>query len=307
MPLRTQVNRTSTGPDDLHQVPVDSAPDEAWVPLPGLGNGFVRRDWQTRFAAVGLTRLEDFFHAQGEPLSKPGLGRRYRARLTLPDGAQIHVAYLKRYDGESLRNLCRRWFEDGHRAPVAEREVRVPRLLAQTGVPTVQPIAWGWTGPWGRRQQSFVVTAAVPGISLERWVSGTVRQPTRQNWELRSTVVKELALLARQLHRANWRHRDLYLCHVFIEERASGFALALLDLGRVFQPRFRPARWLVKDLAQLHYSAPDHVSRAMRLRFIHHYLECNKLTPAQRQFVRQIQLKRDRIARHDFRKHQAQP
>jgi heptose I phosphotransferase len=142
---------------------------------------------------------------------------------------------------------------------------------------------------------------------LERWLSETVLQPTRPDWKLRSAVVKELARLARVFHRANWRHRDFYLCHVFMEEHASGFALTLLDLARAFQPRFRSARWLVKDLAQLHYSAPHHVSRATRLRFIHHYLECKKLTPAQRQFVRQIQLKRDQIARHDSRKHRTQP
>jgi hypothetical protein len=300
------VNKTKTQPRDLHRIPVDSPPDEAWVPLPGLGIAFVHHDWQSRFAAVGMTRTEDFFQTEGEPLGKPGLDRRYRARLTLSDGAQIHVAYLKRYHGESLRNLVRRWFEDGYRAPVAEREVRVARLLPQTGVTTVQPIAWGWTGPWGPQQHSFVVTAALPGISLENWLSDA-RQPTRPDWKSCCAVAKELARLTRLFHHGNWRHRDLYLCHVFVEEHPSGFALSLLDLARVFQPRLRSARWRVKDLAQLHYSAPHRVSRAMRLRFIHHYLESKKLTPAQRQFVRHIQLKRNQIARHHSKSHRTHP
>ena len=55
----------------------------------------------------------------------------------------------------------------------------------------------------------------------------------------------------------------------------------------------------MKDLAQLHYSAGTHISRALRMRFLHHYLGCRKLSASQRRFLRRIQIKRNTIAIHD--------
>ena len=231
------MNSTEAGPGNVADARSGAFAISAWVPLSGGGTGYVRREWQGRLAAAVLTRAEDFFDLIGEPLMKPGLGRRYRARLTIGDGAETTVVYLKRYGGETWRDLVRRWFEDGRRAPVAEREVRVSEVLARLGVPSVTPFAWGWLGGWGPRQQSFVMSAEVPGVSLERWLLDRVRPPERRHWRQKCSVIEELALLVRRLHGAGWRHRDLYLCHVFIDERAPGFTLTLLDLARVFQPR----------------------------------------------------------------------
>lgn len=297
--MNNTINPASGDRDRLHS---HDGPDSTWMVLPGSGHGFVRRSWITPLAAAHLTCTDDFFAVRGEALTKPGLGRRYRARLTLGTDADMVVLFLKRYGGESLREWIRRWVEDGMISSVAEREVRVAAMLTQANVPAVQPVAWGRQGTWGPRQKSFVVMTTVPGISLENWLHARAGRSSAEDWRLKCAVTDELAFLVRRLHQAGWRHRDLYLCHVFVDERAPMFTLTLLDLARVFRPRLRSERWLVKDLAQLLYSAQPYSSRSLRMRFLHQYLNCRKLNGTQRTLARRIVAKCDQIAQRDRRK-----
>ena len=65
-----------------------------------------------------------------------------------------------------------------------------------------------------------------------------------------------------ELHRAGMAHRDFYTSHVFCHELEGGFDLYLIDLARVFRPRWRQWRWWAKDLAQLKSSLPAAWSEA---------------------------------------------
>ena len=69
------------------------------LPLAGNGTGFVRGDWKLAFQEAGLRRLEDFFAVSGKPLSKPGLGKRYRAQLELTYADKTCLVFVKRYEG----------------------------------------------------------------------------------------------------------------------------------------------------------------------------------------------------------------
>ena len=63
--------------------------------------------------------------------------------------------------------------------------------------------------------------------------------------------------VARRFHAAGYNHRDLYCCHFFVKEPEPGrFEIRLIDLQRVQRRRRFRRRWIVKDLAQLAYSAP---------------------------------------------------
>jgi hypothetical protein len=261
----------------------------AWTALAGDGCGFVRSDWRESFEAAGLHSVDDFFSLAGEPLSKPGLGNRYRARLTLSHGKKTVTAYLKRYEGDSVGALLRRWFEDGGRASPAHRETHVAAALARAGVPTIQPLAWGWKRGWGVNQNSFVVSAAVPGISVERWLEQSPFPSGRAGWERKRLFARQLAGFVHGLHRLGFCHRDLYLCHVFVAETAGKYRFSVIDLARMFRPCCRVGRWRVKDLAQLNFSAPPGlVSRTARLRFLKTYLGCERLGPVEKELIRRI-------------------
>jgi hypothetical protein len=108
-----------------------------------------------------------------------------------------------------------------------------------------------------------------------------------------------LAGLIARFHGLGWRHRDLYLAHVFVAETpGSQLDLWLIDLQRVFRPRWRPARWRVKDLAQLEFSAAAKgVSTHQRLRFAFEYARLSGLTG--RDWIRAVLRKSASIARRN--------
>jgi hypothetical protein len=97
-------------------------------------------------------------------------------------------------------------------------------------------------------------------------------------------------------------HQDLYLNHVlWCGELVDGEPdLRIIDLGRVRQTRQLSARWIVKDLSQLDFSARRLPCRE-RLRFLRIYLG-RRLTRGDRRLIQRIAWKSSRIARHT-RKH----
>jgi heptose I phosphotransferase len=292
---RTDVNSETSGTQSRTAGP--------YLPLAGEGYGSVHPEWKSVFHDSGLRQIDDFFAVTGTALSKPGLGMRYRARLDLVQNGKRVSVFLKRYAGEPLKSRLQRWFEDGERHAIAFREMHVANALERIGIRTFKPLAWGCRGGWGKQQKSFIVMSQVQGESLERWLPRQTELHSRAGWTRKVQLVEQLADFASRLHRNGWFHRDFYLCHIFIQDRGGSFELALVDLARMFQPRWRANRWRIKDLAQLNFSAPEEfVSRAMRMRFAKHYFGCARLTPAHKAMVRQILRRTERMRRRESRK-----
>ena len=233
--------------------------------LPGARRGFIRKDWVASLGAAGLSSINDFLVVKGEPLSKPGLGDRYRARLVIAHGPAKEALYLKRFGPDSLATRLRGWWETGHWISRAGREAITAQALAHAGVPVPEIIAWG-EGE-GQAGSSFVLLRGVPGSAAHVWTGRLPRETRAQ----KRALADALGELAGRFHSLGWRHRDFYLCHVFVDETPAGLRLTLIDLQRAFRPRWRRRRWLVKDLAQLHYSAQGLFSRGLQARFAASY------------------------------------
>lgn len=271
----------------------------SYVRLAGSGVGCVHKDWVDAFANSGLSSTEDLFRTTGQALTKPGLGNRYRARLEIKTDRGAAVVFLKRFNGEPLRDQVRRLWEDGVWHTAAEREASVALNLQGAGL--AAPILLAWARLGGRWQRkSVVVLSAVPGQPAPAWLENSGFGPESASasasgslpFASRRRFTAELATLVRRFHAAGWRHRDLYLCHVFVDEAAGGLQLSLIDLQRVFRPRWRRERWRIKDLAQLHYSSLAHpFSRTDRLRFLLDYLGCRRLTATHKSLIRRVQRK----------------
>jgi heptose I phosphotransferase len=92
-------------------------------------------------------------------------------------------------------------------------------------------------------------------------------------------------------------HQDFYLSHLYLGRDGS---IYLIDLQRVGRRRTVPRRYIVKDLAQLNYSASHagSVSRSERLRFFMEYLGVATLRSEEKRLARQINAKTERIAKH---------
>jgi hypothetical protein len=225
-----------------------------------------------------------FAYGLGQDLDKPGLEHRRRTRLQLTDGnGTRHELYLKRYEDEGFWRKLGRRRTYGRRKSPAVCEFDNIRAVRAAGVPTMQSVICGQRGGVLRRCRSYVIVTAVPGRSLEKCASALLAaEPTAG-----LALAVKLGHLAGALHGHGLVHRDFYACHIFVnhngktsatetqraqrkeERRNSGavstqnafggeFDLYLIDLARVFAPRWRQFRWRVKDLAQLKYSMPTH-------------------------------------------------
>ena len=271
----------------------------------------VTAGYESLLAAHGLRGLPAFFAwDQGQCLSKNRLETwRERWRIVLGDGRQgERTFYLKRFDHPPFRRQLERW-RGGHlRLSTAGIEWDNARQLAERGIRASEPVAFGhdMLGGWERR--SFILLHELAGESLERWVPVHV-PPTHEetDWPRRRRCLDGLARFVAKFHAAGFVHRDLYLSHVFIlpatedhgdEPDKASVAYGLIDLQRVFRPRWRQRRWVVKDLAALNFSSPrDRIGRRDRLRFLCRYAQsCGRFGSA-RQLARWVEGKTARMAR----------
>jgi len=209
-------------------------------------------------AAVRLAGLDSvdgaFAYEGGEDLNKPGLGHRRRTRLELRDGqGSAHVLYLKRYGPQAVGEAMRRWWTQGRRQSPARAEFENIRRARRAGVATMREVVCDEDPCLLRAMRSFVIVTSVPGEALERCFDAYL---AGHDASAVAGLTARLAGMVRSLHRAGYVHRDLYACHVFLDESAAPGELYLIDLARMFRPRLRKLRWFVKDLAQLKYSMP---------------------------------------------------
>lgn len=248
--------------------------------------------------AHGLCGLDDVFAWRGgERLDKPGLEPwRQRWRVRLADvGGQESAFYLKRFDHPPFKRQWQRWRSGEIAASTAGIEWRNAHALADAGVRAAEPVAFGEhrVGPYEVR--SFIMLGGAAGTSLERWVPEHVPPAHAESDQRRRRAMLDgLARFVAKFHAAGFVHRDLYLCHIFFDHDrvtddgpgaqnvnadaraadAAAFedAFCLIDLQRVFRPCCRKQRWLVKDLAALHYSTPaEIIGDRERLRFLCRY------------------------------------
>jgi tRNA A-37 threonylcarbamoyl transferase component Bud32 len=215
---------------------------------PGQPDGVMRYLLQRH----GLDSMEGVMaYRGGTDLAKPGLDDRRRTRLELADqSGERHVFYIKRYGPPGFLDEIRRWWRHGGALSPAEAEARNIQAARQAGVATMRDLDCR-AGTEG----SYLITTAVPGEALERCGEAFWRRLAADE-RAAAELAARLAELVRSLHAAGYVHRDLYASHVFLDERGGRFDLYLIDLARMFRPRWRRFRWRVKDLAALHYSLP---------------------------------------------------
>jgi hypothetical protein len=159
----------------------------------------------------------------------------------------------------------------------------------------------------------LLVTAGLTGY---RDLKALLRSgdPLVANGPRRRRTATWLADMARTLHSAGYHHQDLYLNHILVGPPVATAAavagepsdvdpldvdLRLIDLGRVRRRLPLGRRWVLKDLAQLHYSSAG-ASATERLRFFVRYLG-RPVSSSDRALIRAIVKKSAAIARHTRR------
>ena len=176
--------------------------------------------------------------------------------------------------GEILKNFMHL------RLPVvgAKTEWRAIKKFEKLGVATMSIAGFGEKGlnPAGR--QSFLLTDELSNtISLEDYCRPWSETPPSPRFK--RSIIEKVAVMTRQLHENGVNHRDLYICHFLMKEASANpdaspeeIDLFIIDLHRVQIRSKTPRRWMVKDVAGLHFSSMDiGLTRRDQFRFMKFY------------------------------------
>jgi len=267
---------------------------------------FIDPDYRAALGRLGLTSVEAVFSFEAaKDLAKSNLAAfrsRVRFEIDAPGPSQPTTVFLKRYNFPPAAHQLRNWLAARARKSCGALEYAVTSELSATGIGTPKPICYG--EQWGLlfEKRSFIITQKIADAeALERRLPPCFSErATSENLKLRRSFIAHLASFVRKFHQTGYRHRDLYLSHIFYSDKGSFF---LIDLARAFKPHLLARRFQIKDLAQLYYSAPGrHFSRTDRLRFYVGYAGRRELTAEDKVLVREVIGKAERIARRE-RKH----
>jgi len=252
---------------------------------------------------AGLTHFDAVMQTQGGRCLRALADREnWRLELHAPHD-RLRGAYLKKHHIRTPLSWLRAKLGAGPGQSPGSVEARNVADLTARGVPVMELLAYGQKLRRDGLQESFVLTHELEGYAeLQQFVRKRFArldaQPAHRDREL-MRLLRQTADVARRLHEAGYNHRDLYCCHFFVREPAAGrFEIKLIDLQRVQHRRWFRRRWVVKDLAQLAWSAPsERIKCTHRLAFIRQYLGVKKLRPRDKRLIRAVLAKQQIMQR----------
>lgn len=245
-----------------------------------------------------LTTFESWMsYTAGEVAREAGNRVTTRVVLQRPDGSQA-AFFLKRHAALPLWEYVKPLLRLAWPVYGAANEWDAILRFHEVGIPTMTPVALGVSG-----RRSLLVTQSLEGWqSLLDWIGGrgmagcdSSGVAERSPGALRDAI-QETARIARTMHAAGLHHQDFYLNHLLMARSPGTHDIRVIDLGRVRQRHRLAARWIIKDLAQLDFSA-RRLSCKHRLLFLRLYLG-RQLTRDDRRLIHKIHVKSLSIARH---------
>jgi len=236
---------------------------------------FAGDDWPERIMQVEIT--DDLHKKQG----------RSTCRWCLEIGARQLVVYLKRHFELPWRHgiLAALW-PSGDWSP-AMQERRNLEWARESGLPVPKVVAAGeFLGPWGKLQSFLAIEELTDMLPLHEAIPLAARQldpATFRFWK--AGLIREIARLARFLHDRNRFHKDLYLCHFFIQ-RADITCVPtwtdrvfMIDFHRLARPTLTRRFWISKDIGKRLYSSDvAGIDARDRLRFWRAYMGADRHT-----------------------------
>jgi len=169
--------------------------------------------------------------------------------------------YLKKHNFESVgfRKLIS-YFVPGR--PCSQGKIEFKNIcdFKKYGLATVIPVAAGEKLIRFFKAESFLITEDVsPFISLEYLLKERPGFFMGREGETRKKILlKEIAFLAKKMHKSGFNHRDFNATHILLNyDNPSDIPkLALFDLQRVDKKRFLKYWWTVKTMAGINYTLP---------------------------------------------------
>jgi len=262
---------------------------------------FVHPDYADAFRKLGLTTIDAVFDFQdAENLHKSNMAK-HRSRLKVQLPEMNKTLFLKRYNRIPKVKQIKNWLDRKQKASTADYDRLPGEYLTPAGIATPKTVAYGsqWSGPFETRSFMFMENIK-GGVSLEQKLPEyftDFNYPDRH--KLRCEFINKLADFTRKFHETGYRHRDYYLCHIFLVDEKD---FCLIDMHRCFKPGVTSERFRIKDITQLHYSSPgDLISQADRLRFYLRYTGKKMLDESDRRFLGKVKKKAWSMAIRDVK------
>ncbi len=272
------------------------------IPLQS-GRIWVNCEFVSRLQQAGLLTFEAIMTTGAGRLLRT-LRDRENRRLELNDGRGPRGLYLKKHFIRSWRHWLRARLRLGAGKSPGRIEALNIEQLERLGIAAMRLVAYGEKLRIDGVAESFVLTEELTGyVQLDHFLRQGFAEIAPHHASPRDhrlhDLIKAVADVAGRFHRQRFNHRDLYCCHFFIREAAGGrFLVNLIDLQRVERRTWLRRRWVIKDLAQLAYSAPrERLTQTHRLAFIKHYLGVRKLSSEDKRLIRQVLAKQRSMER----------
>ncbi len=225
----------------------------------------------------GDTAFDELMACEGEKF------RHVKTRRTLKFERGGKNYFIKIHRAIGWREVLKNWL--GFKRPVtsARMEWEAIDRLQELGVSTLNVVGRGIRGKAPAQEESFVITEALEGmISLEQLTQNWSGLPVETRRALKRELIRQVATIARTIHRNGLNHRDFYLCHFLVKDRdwsqwqpTEPLTLHLIDLHRMQRRSSVPKRWWVKDVTGVLFSALDcDLTRNDLLRFSKIYWDC---------------------------------
>jgi len=227
-----------------------------------------------------------------------------RVRFDAPDGSRLSV-YLKRHETMPWSSRLLAIFSPSGRNTPATVEWSHLTRARDLGIPVPEVVAAGeWIGPWGSLRGFLMVKELAGAEELNVAIPRLYRELPREDFlRLKRGLIREMAEIAARMHSAGHFHKDLYLCHYFLDADLNlppGSRLTLIDLHRLGEHKFTAWRWRMKDIGQLLYSTfgVEGIDDRDRLRFWNRYRNLANLKHPRWDF-RAVRLKAKRYLDHN--------
>lgn len=265
------------------------------------GQMWANQDFLPQLRRAGLASLASVMAVQSGRLLRT-LADRENWRLEFDRDGQ--AMYLKKHRIRSWSGWLRAKLGAGPGVTPGRVEALNVERLEQLGIAAMRLVAYGERLRCDGVAESFVLTEELAGYVqldhfLRRQFAELPLQTARPRDRRLEGLISAVADVAGRFHRQGFNHRDLYCCHFFIREASRGrFLVNLIDLQRVERRRWFRLRWVIKDLAQLAYSAPrERLTRTHRLAFIKQYLGVKKLRREDKRLIRRVLAKQRSMQR----------
>lgn len=283
--------------------PIEHAVDESRPSMDFVvwdyGRLHVNRQFCLLLQTNGLTTCEAVLKwPQGQVVRQ--IKSRRTSRIVLPGGAGEQTFYLKRHAPPRMRERLRPLLNLSLPILGARNEWEAILQFHAAGLPTVTPVAFGEL-----QHHSLVMTQDLgTDFTLLDWVNETADRRLHDGGSiepadvltLKRRIISHVAAIARHMHACGIFHQDFYLNHMLWRRDAGALDIRVIDLGRVVHSATVSQRRIVKDLAQLDFSA-RRLSCSDRLRFLRLYLG-RPFRPSDRWLVQCIVKKSRHIAAH---------